>query len=180
MKFLVILTIVLIPASITLAGSPIIVSDVPIFPTKTPATFKTVEEYERWAEATNHLAEAECRARAASTRQARLDRGEPTVRTAHLVETSGSSRSQRGGGYGAGGYGGAGGYLGYGNSVAGGMYGRYGGIGSAGNVVQSGFTQATREYDITYPDLNDGGGGPLFIINPYCIPDYLKLLRGSP
>src|SRR4051812_36818277 len=172
MKFVLTLAIVLIPASIVLAGKPIIVSDVPFAPVKIPSRIKTAQEYQEWAEEENARAEAECHQRAAQFRQARLDRGDAPIRTAHLVETSGSNRSQYGGGYGAGGFGGAGGYLGYGSSVGGGVYGRFGGggVGTAGNVVQSGYSQVTRERDVLYPDLNDGGGGPLLIINPYYIP----------
>jgi hypothetical protein len=92
--------------------------------------------------------------------------------------SSGGSNTRRGGGYGMGGFGGAGGYLGYGNGTGygGGGFGLGGfglGGGGVGNNMSSSYTNTTSSTETTLPDLNDTGGGPVTLVNPYCY-DYWK------
>ena len=99
-----------------------------------------------------------------------------------MTANSGSSNTRVGGGLGMGGYGGAGGYAGYGNIIGVGGYGGggYGGAGigggvaSQGNNVSSSYSNESSTTTGIYPDLNDDGGGPVTIINPYCYDYWCK------
>jgi hypothetical protein len=161
-----------------LGDSGIIVHDGPYIEPLPPETQDmTPAEFERWAIRENARASLEAKKQAALARMQRKDR--TGIQLAHYTESSGSSRTQYGGGYGAGGVGGAGGYLGYGNQVSSG----FGGIGRGfanftGNNMQNTHQDTGRSYDMTWPDLDDNGGGPLLIINPYCPPSRYRNLSG--
>ena len=84
------------------------------------------------------------------------------------TRSSGSTNTRRGGGYGMGGFGGAGGYLGYGGGGGSGLgLGGFGG-GGVGNNMSSSYSNTTSTTETTFPDMNDTGGGPVTVINPYC------------
>jgi hypothetical protein len=99
-----------------------------------------------------------------------------------ISSSSGSSNTRRGGGYGMGGFGGAGGYLGYNNGggFGGGGFGGFGGggfggggfggggFGGLGNNTSSSYSNTSTYTESVLPDMNDAGGGPATIINPYC------------
>ena len=91
------------------------------------------------------------------------------------TRSSGSTNTRRGGGYGMGGFGGAGGYLGYGGGGGGGFGLGLGGFGAGGvgNNMSSSYSNTTSTTETTFPDMNDTGGGPVTVINPYCY-DYWK------
>ena len=79
------------------------------------------------------------------------------------------------GGFGSG-YGGLGsGYGGFGSGY-GGFGSGYGGFGSGygrfGGGLNSSFQ--IRSYQITFPDLNDKGGGSVSLVNPFCPPTWAK------
>jgi hypothetical protein len=118
------------------------------------------------------------------------DRGPLT--TMNLASSGASHITRFGGGVGAGGYGGAGGYLGYqaSNGIGGGVnypYGYYGGVNGSnggsggfgsgftfqGNNISTTDTASSQSWVKKFPDLNDGGGGAVMLINPYCF-DYWK------
>lgn len=154
-----------------------------------PAFIKdmTADQFKDWAKAKNDKAYADAAQR---HEDYVLNRGPLT--TMNLASSSASHNTRFGGGLGVGGYGGAGGYSGYNssNGMGGGVnypYGYYGGVnGSSGgsNGFGSGFTfqgnninttdtASSQSWVKTFPDLNDGGGGPVMLINPYCF-DYWR------
>ena len=169
-------------------GKHIIVTD-NIPAEKLPAFIKemTAKEFKSWAEKHNEQQYA----RAAQRHEDYvLNRG--PLLTMNLASSSASHTTRFGGGYGAGGVGGAGGYLGYGNNsgtnfggVSYGGYGGFGGYGGGGyggfgngasfngNTIRTTDTSDSQSWVKTFPDLNDGGGGPVMLINPYCF-DYWR------
>lgn len=117
-----------------------------------------------------------------------------------ITTSSGSTNTRRGGGYGMGGFGGAGGYLGYNDGTgyggAGGGLGLggfggglglggfgAGGAGGFGNNMSSSYSNTSTSTESVLPDMNDTGGGPATIINPYCYdywkqPSHFRLVTG--
>lgn len=109
------------------------------------------------------------------------------LRSEELYSSTKNTNTQFGGGHGLNGLGGAGGYLGYGAHGISSGYGvtlnQGGGYGQGlngnngasfeGNRMSELETFTSRKYRHTYPDMNDNGGGPVTIINPYCA-DYWR------
>jgi hypothetical protein len=169
-------------------GNRIIVTD-DIPAEKLPEHVKhmTAEEFKTWAEQRNRVAYYKAKQQHDDYL---VQRGPLT--TMNLASSSASHNTRFGGGVGAGGYGGAGGYLGYqaSNGIGGGVnypYGYYGGVNGSsggsggfgsgftfqGNNINTTDTASSQSWVKTFPDLNDGGGGPVILINPYCF-DYWK------
>lgn len=119
---------------------------------------------------------------AAQERYARYLVARGDLKYEDLYSSTKSTATQFGGGHGMGGLGGAGGYLGYGTGGIGSGYGvtlnpggNYGqgfqgnnGASFEGNRMSELEHFTSRKYRHTFPDLNDNGGGPVTIINPYC------------
>jgi hypothetical protein len=103
---------------------------------------------------------AEARVRAA---EYRANRG--PLRSMAVTESTGRSTTRYGGGYGINGAGGYGGYLGYGNRVR--MSPSMGLLTFPGNTMTTTSDGTTKSYEMTYPDLNDNGGGPVEVLNPF-------------
>jgi len=115
-----------------------------------------------------------------------VDRGD--LKYEDVYSSTRNTDTQFGGGHGMGGMGGAGGYLGYGVNGFGSGYGvtlnpggnGYGqgfqgnnGASFEGNRMSELEKFTSRKFRHIYPDLNDNGGGPVTIINPYCA-DYWR------
>lgn len=181
MKTLVLILTILMAGSasaaeVTLQNGVRAASDIPAV--KLPINVKNMTplEFSRWCEAYN----AGQVAYATANHEQYLTARGP-LKTAHIVEHIQSNKNRVGGGVGYGGLGGAGGYAGYDNQVnqyagagayggAGYGQGSYGGnyLSGQGNASQSKQTMGNREYDTEFPDLDDDGGGPITIINPFC------------
>jgi hypothetical protein len=166
-----------------LPGNKIIVTD-NIPPEKLPELVKqmTPEQFKSFAEQRNAAAYRDAQRRHLDY----LDDRGPLL-TADFTESSASHTTRFGGGVGVGGFGGAGGYSGYMGGVnypygyypggASNSNGGASGIGSGftfqGNTIRTMDTANSKSWTQTYPDLNDGGGGPIMIINPFCF-DFWK------
>lgn len=161
-------------------GRMIVVTD-NIPPELLPSFVKnfTADEFKAWATAQNAAAYT-----AASQRHTDYLANRGPLNTADFAESSASHTTRFGGGVGAGGFGGAGGYLGYSNNSVSYPFGYGPGYGNGANGLGTGFSfngntirtndsSFSKSYTTTYPDLNDGGGGPVFIINPFCF-DYWR------
>jgi len=176
----IILAIFVVAASVSHAetirlpsGQVFVTDDIPL--DKLPAFVKhmTAKQFASFANQRNAAAYDAARAR----HEAYLaERGAPV--TANVSQASGSSTTRYGGGAGQGGFGGAGGYLGYGQNTGsgvsgGGLFG-LGGQSFTGNNVSRTFSNSSRSFNMTYPDMNDFGGGPVTIINPFCYDFWVK------
>lgn len=166
MIVLVVLTVAITsPAQATdiLLPNGITVSDTPAAPKvkfDKPPSEMTDAEFEAWCEKYNTQQVAD-----AKVRHEEYLRERGPMPTMNRSGSSGNSTIQYGGGYGMGGFGGYGGYLGYGNHTG----FNYGGqAGQQGNRISTERSDSSYSYTQTYPDLNDCGGGPITIINPYC------------
>ncbi len=138
----------------------------------------TENQFKEWAIAKNNKAYEDAKNRHDDYLAYR-----PPLTTMNLSSSSSSSNTRYGGGYGAGGFGGAGGYLGYnrsgmGTSFLGGGYGG-GGYGGGrggsfqGNNMNTTNSSSSQSWVKTFPDLKDAGGGPVYLINPFCF-DYWR------
>lgn len=150
----------------------IIVTD-NIPPELLPAIVKsmTPKQFEAYAKQRNE----EAYAKAKSNHEAYLAERGP-LRSANIIETGGTQTTRFGGGAGFNGAGGSGGYLGYGQGgvtvptvPALGL-----GVNFPGNTMRVSETSFDRSYRQEYPDLNDHGGGGVWLINPWCF-DYWVL-----
>ncbi len=147
----------------------------------------TDAEFRAWALAYNKQQVADAKVR---HEEYLRERGDMTT-----MDVAGSSAKSntRQVGVGTGGFGGNGGYLGYGNTTggsAGGFGGSYYSMGNStsgsaggsfgrGQNVTTSFDSSSYKYTQMYPDLNDNGGGPITIINPYCL-DYWRTHAPDP
>jgi hypothetical protein len=115
---------------------------------------------------------------AAKKRHAKYLKDRGSLQTQDRWESSSSSTTRVGGGYGLGGFGGAGGYLGNDTNIdglsGGNSYFNGSDAGaSKGNTIRTESSSSGSSYTHTFPDLNDTGGGPVTVINPFCH-DYWK------
>lgn len=150
-------------ATDTLLPNGVTVSDTPATPKikfDKPPSEMTDAEFEAWCEKYNAKQLAD-----AKVRHEEYLRERGPLKTVDRTSSSGGSTIQYGGGYGMGGFGGYGGYLGYGNNTG----VNYGGqSGQQGNRIGIQYSDSSASWTQTYPDMNDAGGGPVTIINPYC------------
>lgn len=104
------------------------------------------------------------------------------LRSVTMIETGGTQTTRYGGGSGYNGVAGPGGYLGY-NGFASGYSNPPAGYPACGvpnfgngngNTVRVSETSYDRSYKQEFPDLNDAGGGGVFLINPFCFDYWVK------
>jgi hypothetical protein len=152
-----------VSAETLVLGNRIIVTD-HIPDEKLPEFIKQMDAkaFEAWAKARNEKAYADAKVR----HDEYLAQRAP-LRTMAVSETAGSTtiRSQSRFSNGASGS----------TSALSGLSPVGSRVGRSGDTVtRVADFSTTRDYSITYPDLNDHGGGPVTIINPYCF-DYWRV-----
>ena len=165
--------IVVLFAGPLLAQDIIVHANLPVGTVPAECREMTPKQFQAWAKAQNVKALATAEAK----HQAYLEQRGP-LKTANVIENSSSNTTQLGGLNGRSGVGGTGGLLsgfgvtGYSPSTGSNGYGRPNFF--TGNTIKTSHTDSSRAYTMTYPDLNDAGGGPVEIINPFCYDFWMK------